>query len=143
MSEAARRIDLLAGALVRGGLAPERIVLGGFSQGGCLAAECLRRHRRRYGGAIIFTGGLAGPPGTTWIVEPALAGMPVFISGAEGDAWVPATRVRETADWLTRCGATVTLAMDPSAAHTVRPSELVQARGLLEQVAAGTARPGG
>jgi len=54
-------------------------VLLGFSQGACLALEYLVRH----GGvaaAIAFTGGLIGPPGTTWS-SAAIAGTPVLRAG--------------------------------------------------------------
>ena len=75
--------------VIAAGVPPERIVLGGFSQGACLTAETLVRAPRRYGAGIIFTGGLIGPPGTAWPAEPALAGTPVYLSGSEIDPHVP------------------------------------------------------
>lgn len=48
------------------GFGRDRVVLIGFSQGGCVVAEYVRRHPGRYGGVVVCTGGLAGPPGTTW-----------------------------------------------------------------------------
>lgn len=40
---------------------PERIVLAGFSQGGCLVAVLLARTPRPYAGVAILTGALIGP----------------------------------------------------------------------------------
>ncbi len=93
--------------VIADGVPPERIVLGGFSQGACLTAETLVRAPRRYGAALIFTGGLIGPPGTVWPVEPALAGTPVYLSGSEIDPHVPPSRARETERVLGESGAVV------------------------------------
>src|SRR5262245_585896 len=75
-------------SVIAEGVPAERIVLGGFSQGACLTAETLVRAPRRYGAALIFTGGLNGPPGTAWPADPALAGTPVYLSGSEIDPHV-------------------------------------------------------
>lgn len=45
------------------GVASERVVLVGFSQGACLASEFVARRPRRYGALLAFSGGLIGPPG--------------------------------------------------------------------------------
>lgn len=44
------------------GIASEKIIIGGFSQGACLAAEFAARNAQRFGGLLIFSGGLIGPP---------------------------------------------------------------------------------
>ena len=41
-----------------------RVVLGGFSQGACLAAEYALRHPSAFGGLLLYTGGFCGPAGT-------------------------------------------------------------------------------
>ena len=56
-----RALDMVSGA----GIPAERIILLGFSQGACLASEFVARNARRYGGLIVFSGGVIGPDGTS------------------------------------------------------------------------------
>ncbi|HUG62162.1 MAG TPA: phospholipase [Methylomirabilota bacterium] len=91
------------------GFAPERILVGGFSQGACVICEYLARRPTRHLGALILSGGLAGPAGTTWRPQVELEGMPALLTGSPADPWVPLARVRETADWLRASGARVRL----------------------------------
>ena len=44
------------------GIPASRIIIGGFSQGACLASEFVARNAKRYGGLLVFSGGLIGPP---------------------------------------------------------------------------------
>ncbi len=60
--------------VIQAGVPRDRIVLSGFSQGACLMSEYAVRHAGRYGGVIAFSGGLIGPPGTTWPYEGDFAG---------------------------------------------------------------------
>jgi phospholipase/carboxylesterase len=116
------------------GVPSERIVLGGFSQGACLAAETLVRAPRRYGAALILTGGFIGPPGTAWPAAPALAGMPVYLSGSEIDPHVPAARARETVRVLEASGARVELRLFADRPHVVTREEIGKARSYLRAV---------
>ena len=69
--------------LLAAGVAAARLVLAGFSQGACLTAETAARHPRRYGGVVLFTGGVIGPPDTVWPVSAGLAGTPVLIGASK------------------------------------------------------------
>ncbi len=64
LSSALARVGEVVALVEAAGIPAERIVLGGFSQGACLASEFMARHARRYGGLLAFSGGLIGPPGT-------------------------------------------------------------------------------
>ena len=130
---------VLVDGVVAAGYPAERIVLGGFSQGACLTAETLIRNPRRYGAAAILTGGLIGPPGTTWPVDAALAGTPVYLTGSEIDPHVPPARARETARVLGECGAVVELRLYADRPHVVTPEELARTRAYLRAVAEGRA----
>lgn len=46
------------------GIANDKIIIGGFSQGACLASEFVARSGKRFGGLLVFSGGLIGPSGT-------------------------------------------------------------------------------
>src|SRR5262245_13513147 len=56
LDSALRRVESLVSGLFARGVASERIVLLGFSQGACLACESVARHPRKYGAAIAFPG---------------------------------------------------------------------------------------
>ncbi len=116
-------IDSLGSA----GIPPERIALLGFSQGACLALELAARRPRRYGGVFGLSGGLIGPPGMPR--EPrkpggSLAGTPVFLGCGEPDPYIPAWRVRETAEVLSSLDGEVTLRLYPGIGHRIVRDEL-------------------
>ena len=97
--------ETVADALRRG-IAREKIVVAGFSQGACLASEFVARNAARYGGLIAFTGGLIGPPGTDFHYPGSLAGTPVFLGSGDPDPHVPWQRVQESATVLANLGRT-------------------------------------
>jgi phospholipase/carboxylesterase len=125
--------DLVDDVVVKG-TPRERIVVLGFSQGACLATEFAVRHAARYGGVIAFTGGLIGPPGTTWNYPGSFEGTPVFLGGSDVDDHVPLTRVEETADVFRRMGASVTQRIYPGMGHIVNDDEIACARAVLDSV---------
>jgi predicted esterase len=113
------------------GILRARIVLLGFSQGACLAAEFALRHPGRYGGIVVFSGGLIGPPGTTWDEPGDFAGTPVFLGCSDVDAHVPRWRVDESAAVFTRMGAATDLRIYPGMGHLVNDDEIAAARAIL------------
>ena len=113
------------------GVQPENIILGGFSQGACLTAEVLIRNPRRYGAVLILTGGLIGPPGTQWPVQPTLRGVPVYLTGSKVDQWVPVARVEETARVLSASGADVRLRIFDEGPHGISREEVATVRAIL------------
>jgi predicted esterase len=123
-------------ALVSGVEEPERLVLGGFSQGACLAAEYAVRNPRRYGGLLLYTGGFAGPPGTAPAPAGDFAGTPAYLGTSHPDGWVPLERVRETAALLERHGARVTVQVYEGQDHLVNDEEIAAGRELIRAVGA-------
>jgi phospholipase/carboxylesterase len=120
--------------LVRSVDDPGRLVLGGFSQGACLASEYALRNVRRYGGLLIYTGGFIGPPGIRPACTGSFDGTPAFLGSADPDDWVPAERVAETADVLASLGAHVTTRVYPGMEHLVNDLEIAAGRELLRGV---------
>ena len=111
-----------------------RVVLGGFSQGACLASEYALRHPRRYGGLLLYTGGFIGPQGT---VPPRLGsfeGTPAYLGTSDPDDWVPVWRVRETAAALDELGARVDLEVFEGMDHLVNDQEIAAGRELLQRL---------
>ena len=131
LSSALARVAEVVALAEAAGLPPERIFLGGFSQGACLASEFVARNARRYGGLIAFSGGLIGPDGTPRDYAGSLSGMPVFIGCSDVDPHIPVGRVRETAAVLARLGATVDSRIYPRMGHTINQDEMDAAAALL------------
>jgi len=137
LASALRRLETVVADLLAHGLPSERLALLGFSQGACLTSEFVARHPRRYGAAMLLTGGLIGPPGTPRDYPGSLGGTPVFLGTSDPDPHVPFERVRETADVLTRMGAVVELRRYPGLPHTVHEDELEVCRELLRGLMEG------
>ena len=132
LSSALRRIATLVEELVAAGVAHEHIVFLGFSQGACLSSEFVARHPRRWGGLVMLSGGLIGPPGTVWNTPGSLSGTPVFLGCSDVDAHIPLERVEESARVLTGIGGDVTLRIYPGMGHTVNSDEIIHARRVLD-----------
>jgi predicted esterase len=116
------------------GIPAERIVVGGFSQGACLAAEFVARNARRYGGLLVFSGGLIGPPGTPRRYPGRLDGVPIFLGCSDSDPHIPRERVEESAEVFERMGAKVTKRLYSSLGHTIVADELKHARAVMQVV---------
>lgn len=116
------------------GVPDERIVLGGFSQGACLALEYAARHATRFGGVLAFAGGLIGPEGLVRADTGRFDGTPVFIGVGDQDAHIPVARAQHAADVLTALGATVDLRVYRGVPHTVIPDQIDAARAMLTAV---------
>lgn len=127
-------LEELVAALVSRGIRKEHVALLGFSQGACLAAEFAVRHANRYGGLILFSGGLIGPPGTTWDDGGSFGSTPVFLGCSDVDAHVPKTRVDESAQVFARMGAHVTERIYPGMGHTVNEDEIASARAVMDGI---------
>jgi len=132
LSQYAAAID----SALAGGARASRLVLGGFSQGACLTAGLLWHRPAAYGAAMLFTGGMIGPPGTHWPLQPKLRNMPVLLTCGDQDDWIPLPRVEETDMVLSACGARVAKHIYRGRPHLICDDEIALAQGLLDAVAA-------
>jgi len=125
------------------GFAPDRSMLLGFSQGGCLALEYAARNAQRYGGLVGLSAGLIGPPGAARDYAGSLAASPVFIGCSDVDFHIPVGRVRESAEVLRRLGGDVTERIYPGMGHTINEDEVQHVQLMLKSLArTNLARPG-
>jgi predicted esterase len=128
-------IESIASDLLAEGFESHQIVLLGFSQGACLTAEFSIRHPRRYGGVMVLSGGLIGPPGSSWDdVTTPLDGTPVFLGCSDRDAHIPAERVLESEVVFRRLGADVTRKLYPGMGHTVIADEIEHVQRVMDSV---------
>lgn len=125
----------LIDAVTAAGIPTERIMLLGFSQGACLACTAAERRPARYGGVMVFSGGLIGPPETKWSETGTFRATPVFFGCSDQDAHVPASRVRESEAVFRRMGAEVTARIYPGMGHLVNEDEIRFAKELLGRLA--------
>lgn len=114
----------------------ERVVLGGFSQGACLAAEFAARSPRRYGGVFVLSGGLVGPSVRHSDYEGSLAETPVFLGCGDADQHVPLGRVHETAAVFRSLDGDVTERVYEGLGHEVTDAEFAFVGSLLDDLLA-------
>jgi len=120
--------------LLAQGIPRTKLVLLGFSQGACLTAEYAVRNPGRYGGIVLYTGGVIGPEGTQWNQAGSFQGTPVFLGSSDTDSWVPESRVHETAHIFKQMGAETTTRIYKGMEHIINDDEVEFARRLIQQV---------
>ena len=145
----ARAVTLLQEA----GLARDRIVLSGFSQGACLAAEFAARSGSPWGGIVAFSGGLIGNaessdrtpslrgaggqyPDKAFEYEGSLERTPVLLACSEEDPHIPLARLRRSEEVFRAMGAETTLRTYPGSAHTVFSQDVANLRELVNRLVA-------
>jgi len=119
------------------GIPAERVLFVGFSAGGALASEYVRRNPRRYGGLAVFSGGLPGRYVSPSAANGSVDGMDVFVTCLDEDPLVPIARVHRTATVFERMDATVIERVYYGRAHTVTDEE----RRILGQMVATLTSP--
>jgi predicted esterase len=134
LDSALRRVAVLVEKMEAEGISTQRIALGGFSQGACLALEYVRRNPGRYGGLFGLSGGLIGAEVGEAIPGASLEGTPVFLGCSDIDPHIPAERVRESAQVLEAMGAEVETVLYPRMNHTIVDDEIDRVRAILEQM---------
>lgn len=131
LSHALEVVDELLEDLAEQGVTAERVVLLGFSQGACVAAEYLLSRPRRYRAAALLTGGYVGPPGWRPGRSGRLEGTPVLLASSSRDEWVPAGRVRETAAEVEAVGGSTIVAIDDDPEHHINDATVAAVQRLL------------
>lgn len=136
------------------GVADSQVVLAGFSQGACLAAEYAARNARRWGGVVALSGALIGTgeaedsaprpelagaggvyPDKTFEYGDDLAGTSVFLGCSERDPHIPLARLERSAEVLADLGGDVTKRVYPGSTHGVVDDEVRFVRELLDYLA--------
>jgi phospholipase/carboxylesterase len=138
-------VEAAVAALEDDGLTRDRIALGGFSQGACLALEYAARIGGGFHSIFGFSGGLVGtadaggaPTEELYGFAPKrfdyrtrLTGTPTRLSCHEQDPHIPLARVNETAEVFASLGASVSSRVKPGPGHGIDDADLATMRGLL------------
>lgn len=110
------------------------VMVLGFSQGACLAAEYVAREPVRYGGIVALSGGLIGETIDPDAYRGDLAGTPAFLGCSDVDPHIPEERVHVTADVLEGLGADVTTRIYEGMGHGINGDEVSHVAGMLDRI---------
>ncbi|MBF9029067.1 phospholipase [Rhodobacterales bacterium HKCCE3408] len=139
-------IDAAIAALTEDGLPREKIALGGFSQGACLALEYAARKggvSAVFGlsGALVGTGDaggealneLYGYADKTFDYSTDLSGVPVVFEVHERDPHIPLARVRRSVEVFDALGADTSLSVMPGPGHGIGEAGITAMRAALNR----------
>lgn len=110
----------------------EKIVLLGFSQGACLTSEYAASNPEKYGGLIIFSGGLIGDQIGEF--EGDLDQTNTFIGCSENDPHIPLERVEKTEEVFENLNADVKKSIYEGSQHTINQDEIREATEIIKEV---------
>mmetsp|Transcript_21441 Transcript_21441/g.29798 ORF Transcript_21441/g.29798 Transcript_21441/m.29798 type:complete len:272 (-) Transcript_21441:174-989(-) len=135
-------IRSLIGNEIANGIDPKRIILGGFSQGGCVALRAALTFPKELGGVIAISAFL-GPikdyeDGKLLMFNRR---MPVFWTHGENDYLVPIEFGREGAETLEKAGMRVLWKSYPEMGHRCCRSQLDHIKQFALQILAGHQTP--
>ncbi|MDQ3695721.1 MAG: dienelactone hydrolase family protein [Chloroflexota bacterium] len=115
-------IDAIIERAIAAGLPADRVMLTGFSQGGCLALEYAWQGQYRVGAVGALSGGLVGQLDTDPRPAADLSGLPIFVGMGDADAIVPLSQIEASVALLEQAGADVTYQLYPGLGHgIIRP----------------------
>ncbi|MBO4248850.1 alpha/beta hydrolase [Halomicrobium sp. IBSBa] len=114
------------------GVDRDHVVLVGFSQGACVAAEFAARNPDRYGGVAVLSGTLLGPTIDSSGFAGTLDGTPVLVASGDEDPHVSADRARATAEVFRSLDGDVTERRYEGVGHEVTDDEFDFLGSLLE-----------
>ena len=130
MASARRKLQGCVEALLAGtGLSPERVVLGGFSQGAMLATDLALSWEQRPAALVALSSVLLAAE--KWrALAPRRAGLPVIQSHGRQDPILPYSEGEALRDFLTAAGLAVEF-IPFDGPHTVHPDALDRVARLL------------
>jgi phospholipase/carboxylesterase len=126
-------MGLLDEVAARFSVAPDRLVLGGFSQGAMLSLDVALHRATPPAGLLLMSGTLIAE--SVWQARMAsLAGVPVVLSHGRRDGLLPFSVAEVLRDQLIAAGAAVDW-VPHNGAHEVLPAVLDHGKQLLQTIA--------
>jgi len=130
LASARRKLQASIEALLAGSdLGPDRVVLGGFSQGGMLATD-LALHWEHRPAALVALSAVPVTANVWRKLAPKRAGLPVILSHGRRDPVLPYSEGEALRDLLTSAGLSVEF-IPFDGPHTVHPDALDRVAQLL------------
>lgn len=133
LSAAIGRVSAAIETAAAADVLPERTLLLGFSQGGCLAGEFVARNPRRYGGLVVLSGSLPGPERTR-DDSATIDGTPVFFGCSADDPYVPAERVHASVRVFERLDGDVRYRLYDGLGHAINDDEVQTVNSFIERL---------
>ena len=99
------------------------LLIGGFSQGACVALEYAMKHGTWNGAMVNFTGCRVGTKNDER-PRVSLLNMPVYLTGSNADPWIPIYAWAEAAEALNNAGARLRVESFPGRPHEVSDGEI-------------------
>ena len=121
--ESQARIEALIARETSRGIAADRVVLAGFSQGGAMALHTGLRHPERLAGLAVLSSFLPLPDTVAAEASPANRDVPIFMAHGTQDPMIPLARARDARDRLLALGYPVEW-HDYRMPHAVSPDEI-------------------
>ncbi len=131
LNSALEVVDAIIEQAIAAGIPAARVMIVGFSQGGCLALEYAWQGKHRVGAAGALSGGLVGKLDTDHRPPADLAGLPVFVGMGAADQVVPLTQIEESVVLLRQAGADVNYQLYPGLGHSIVRQETDILRGMV------------
>lgn len=131
-----QQIEALIAREIAAGIAPERIVLAGFSQGGAIALHTGLRYPQRLAGILALSTWLPLRDSLVTEAAPANRATPVLMQHGTFDPVVPLKLALGSRDYLEKQGYGVEWHTWPMQ-HAVCPEEVVAIDGWLGRVLGG------
>ena len=128
--DSATGIDALIAREIARGIAPERIVMAGFSQGGAMALFTALRYPERLAGVLALSTYLPLAAAVAEERTDVNATLPIFMAHGDGDDVVPINFARNSRKRLTGLGYEVDWREYPMP-HSVSPPELEDIKAFL------------
>lgn len=120
----------LDGLVASEGIAPDRTVLVGFSQGTMMSLQIAPRRAAALAGVVGFSGRLLAPPAAADVVSKP----PILLIHGDQDEVVPPQSLPEAAEALTGAGLTVYTHISEGTGHGIAPDGLSLMLGFVKQV---------
>lgn len=118
------------------GVSPKQTIIGGFSQGACLAADFLLRNPQPLGGVLLLSGGVIGSDEqisvTQWSGD--LEHTRIFLGCDTQDFHIPVERVRLTTELLRGLNGRVDERLYSNMGHMVSSDEIRACQDIIDQL---------
>ena len=128
LNAAIERVEREVQQLEASGISRDKIMIGGFSQGACVATKYIMTYPKKYWGIFILSGALPGMfsygvNSLSGVEDVDLRGTRVLVGCGDSDHLVSAIAAEWTAGILSKTGAAVDKRIYPGLVHSINDDE--------------------